>query len=334
MNAVQTVNVNRAMRLAILMWACIATWSSAWPQTPDQSDSGARGTGLAESAPSGVPAMQLNQSAPEPLIGAGDLLDVSVFGAPEYEKQVRVSGSGEISLPMVGAVHVAGLTASQAEALLAKTLADGQLFNDPRVSVFIKEYATQGVSVLGEVQKPGIYPLLGARTLFDAISAAGGTTPKAGKVVTITKRDRPQQPETVTLAFDANGGMSSNVAVHPGDTVVVTKAGIVYVVGDVRRPSGIVMENSELTVLQAIAKAEGTNPTAALANARLIRKSADGQHEIPVDLKKILQSKAPDLQLRPNDILFVPNSAAKTAGKRGIEAVLQTVTGIAIYGRY
>jgi polysaccharide export outer membrane protein len=218
--------------------------------------------------------------------------------------------------------------------VVAKKLASAGFFNDPQVSIFEREYATQGISVLGEVQKPGIYPMPGARSLFDALSAAGGTTEKAGNQVTITHRNHPEAPETVPLSYAANASAHSNVQLSPGDTVLVSKAGIVYVVGDVHKPSGIVMQNSHLTALQAIAMAEGTNPTAALNSSKLIRKTDDGRKEIPLPLKKILSAKEPDCNLQPDDIVFVPSSAAKSATRRGLEAVIQAATGVAIYRPY
>lgn len=270
---------------------------------------------------------------PEVVVSSGDLLEISVYGAPEYRYEVRVSSSGDASLPMIGNIKLAGLSTSQAESNIARSLQKHGFFNDPQVSVFVKEYATQGISVLGEVQRPGIYPLLGKRTLLDAIAAAGGTTPKAGKSVTITHRDHPERPETETLSY-VEGQTMSDRMLRPGDTVVVSKAGIVYVVGDVKEPTGIVMENSHLTVLQAIAMAHGINPTAALKSAKLIRKVNGEPQEVPIPLNTILAAKAPDLALRPDDIVFVPSSTAKTATRRGLEAIVQTVSGIAVYGRY
>jgi polysaccharide export outer membrane protein len=267
------------------------------------------------------------------LIGNGDLLQVTVYGT-DFDRQVRVSDAGEISLPLLGTARVAGLPIREAEDLVGRQLAQRGYFNDPQVSIFDREYTTQAISVLGEVQKPGIYPLPGARTLFDAISAAGGTTEKAGSQVTITHRSRPKQPEVVPLSYNGDASVSSNVQVVPGDTVVVARAGIVYVVGDVRKPSGIVMQNSHLTALQAIAMAEGTNPTAALNHAKVIRKTAGGRQEISIPLKKILAAKAPDWDLRADDILFVPSSAAKSAGRRSLEAIVQAATGAAIYHPY
>jgi len=274
------------------------------------------------------------QPAPEVLIGSGDLLEVSVLGSPDSTKQVRVGAGGEISLPLIGPVKVAGLSIVQAERAVAKLLVGGGFFADPQVSIFEKEYATQGISVLGEVQKPGIYPLMGRRTLFDAISAAGGTTPRAGNTVTITRRDVPKTPETVPLTYGPSGSQpGNNIQVMPGDTVVISKAGIVYVVGDVAKPGGFVMENAEMTVLQAIAMAQGTNRDAALDRATLIRKASNQPQETPIPLKQILAAKAPDLRLQPDDIVFVPTSAGKTAARKSLEAIVQTATGIAIYRR-
>ncbi len=264
-------------------------------------------------------------------IGVGDLLEVEVFGAPEFNKQVRVSSSGDVSLPLIGPVRLAGLSTVEAEKLVEKKLLDGGYFTDPHVSIFEKEYQTQGISVLGEVQKPGIYPMLGSHKLFDVISAAGGTTPKAGNQVTITHRDRAQPSQSLTLAGNGSDSTRNNPDVLPGDTVVVQKAGVVYVVGDVRMPGGFIMDKPELTVLQALAMAQGANPTAKLDGARLIRRNGEQRHEVPIELKKILASKAPDLNLQADDILFVPNSAAKSAMRRGLEAVVQAATGVAIY---
>jgi polysaccharide biosynthesis/export protein len=266
-------------------------------------------------------------------IGGGDLLRVSVFGASDYNHDVRVADDGSISLPLIGTVHVAGMTSREIAADLQRRLSDGGYFNNPQVDIFVKEYATQGVSVLGEVQRPGVYPLLGARTLFDLISAAQGTTQTAGDRVSVIHRDRPEHPEIVKLTYDVKDSPQSNVPVFPGDTIVVQKAGIVYVVGDVQKPSGIVMASPNLTVLQAIALAQGTNPNAALDGARIVRKTNDGQTEIPLHLKQMLAAKIPDVRLQPDDIVFVPNSMFKTGVKRGLQAAVEAVTGVVIYRR-
>ncbi|MGH9521251.1 MAG: polysaccharide biosynthesis/export family protein, partial [Terriglobales bacterium] len=200
------------------------------------------------------------------MIGSGDLLEVSIFGVPDLTRTVRVSDSGTVYLPFIDAVKVAGMTTEQAQGLIAKTYQEGKFLRDPQVSVLIKEYATQGIAVMGEVGKPGIYPLLGEVRLFDAISAAGGTTPKAGPKVTILHRGHTNEPQVITIGASGEGASQSNVALQPGDTVIVSKAGIVYVMGDVIKPGGFVMENADsLTAMQAVALAQGTTKTAALS---------------------------------------------------------------------
>jgi len=285
------------------------------------------------SAPQATPAAAQRTGSPEELlIGAGDLLDVEMYGMPDFKTEVRVNSGGEISLPMLGTVAVGGLPVEPAGKLIERQLIQMHLFNDPHVTVFVKEYATEGISVLGEVQKPGIYPLLGSRRLFDAISAAGGMTPKAGDYVLITSRNDPEHAIREPLSTGAPHSMENNVPVEYGDTIVVSKAGLVYVVGDVHQPGGFVMENDRtITVLQALALAQGANPNAALNAAKLIRKTPAGPKEDPLPLKKILAAKAPDLQLQPDDILFVPGSAGLSAAKRGAEAIVQMATGVAVW---
>ncbi len=276
------------------------------------------------------------EDAAEVIIAGGDLLDMSLFGTDfgcGGQKDVceaRVSASGTIVLPLIGQVKVGGLTVAKAERVIAERLSEGKFFNNPQVTILQKEYASQGISVLGEVQKPGTYPLLGPHTLLQAISAAGGTTVKAGNDVLIIHSDSPNQSQH----GDLSSLIKSNTQLMPGDTVVVSKAGIVYVVGDVRQPSGIVMGNSGLTILKAIAMAQGTNPNASLKDAQLIRNTPQGRQQIPISINKILSNKAHDLELQPEDILFIPNSVAKSATKRSLEAILQTATGVAIYGRF
>jgi polysaccharide export outer membrane protein len=275
--------------------------------------------------------IETERDAPETLIGAGDLLRISVFGVKDLDVDARVSPRGSVSVPLIGNVQVAGLTTDEAQAVIEKRLIAGQFMLHPEVSVFEKEYATQGVSVLGEVEKPGIYPLLGSHGLFDILSMAGGTTPKTGPTVTITHRDRPNDPVQVQLAHIGKSG-DADTGILPGDSVFVSKAGIVYIVGDVRNPSGVVIENgSDMTVLKAIAIAGGVNPTASVNSAKLIRRTPNGPEETSIPLKKIFAAKATDLKLQPEDIVFIPSSAAKSVGRRGLEAVLQAATGVAIY---
>ena len=265
-------------------------------------------------------------------IGPGDLIEASIYGVSDFKQEGRVSDSGEVTLPLIGVLHLGGLTVDDAQAKVTQALVTRGYFRDPHVTILIKDFASQGISVMGEVERPGVYPAMSTRRLYDLFSLAGGFTPKAGKTVMITHRDHPTEQETVSLTGDPAKSMTSNVAVYPGDTIVVSKAGIVYVVGDVGRPGGFVMENGEkMTVLQAIAMAQGVNRTAAVGSARLIRRSSGKPEEIKVQLKGIMSAKADDVDLMPEDILFIPGSMAKNAMRRGLESALQIATSAAIY---
>lgn len=264
-------------------------------------------------------------------IGAGDLLEMNVLQTPELSGKLRVSNRGDVFLPLLGTLHVEGLTAEQAQCLIRQKLKDGDFMKDPQVTVFISEYATQGVSVLGEVRKPGIYPSFGSHRLLDYLSLAEGLTPLAGAQISITRAGHPEARQRVKVIAGATPQPEANPEIGPGDAIFVERAGVVYVVGDVARPGGFPMDhNGHLSVLQAIALAQGLNGTAAKSASVLIRTTPRGRQEIPLNLKKVLASKATDLELEDNDILFIPTSAASRALK-GISAVLPTAAAASIY---
>jgi polysaccharide biosynthesis/export protein len=261
-------------------------------------------------------------------IGVGDLVEITVYDVPDLTTKTRISSTGDIYIPLIGATHVAGLTTEQAEQLIQTRLAT--YLKDPYVSIFVAEYASQGASMLGEVSKPGVYPVIGEQHLFDLISAAGGLTEKSGHSISVTHRSDPDKPVTLPISRNLSDDPDSNVRVFPGDTVIVRKADIVYVVGDVGRPSGLLMDSSGLTVLQALALAGGTSRTAKLNGTRILHKGPGGMVETPVELKKILRAKSPDVSLAANDILIVPSSAGKILAGRTLEAALQAATLVSV----
>ncbi|HEV2115229.1 MAG TPA: polysaccharide biosynthesis/export family protein [Terriglobales bacterium] len=293
------------------------------PRIPGQPEQAASAPASPSTAAEAIPM--------ETQIGPGDLVKVSVLGAPDYDQDVRVSGSGDASLALIGPVHIAGLTTDQAQQLIREKLKAGGYFNDPQVAVFEKEYATQGVSVLGEIQHPGVYPILGPHRLFDVLSLGGGTTQLAGQAITVTHRRTPSHPETVYFSNNPKTDAKANVEIYPGDTVVVSKAGVVYIVGQVNRPSGVVLNSSGITVMQAIAMAEGVKPGASMNNAKIIRRSEGGPKEIRVELKKMFAGKSPDLKLQAEDILFVPTSTAKNIGVQTLDGIVRLTTAVAVY---
>lgn len=276
----------------------------------------------------------IDRSASAIRIGPGDLLELKVFGAPELGSTVRVSGAGEINVALIGTIKTAGLTPEQAQTEIERRFRDGGYLRDPHVDILVKEFASQGISVLGEVTHPGLYPLLGSPRLLDAIAAAGGTTARAGKTVLVTRRNDLDAPQKVLLSLNAEQVSTHDIELRPGDTVVVSRTGIVYVSGDVHTPGGFVMDQNEnLTVLQALALAQGLNPTASLGRVRIIRRHAGTLKEIPVALKEIMEAKSPDIELQDADVLFVPSSTSKSAARRSLESIVQVATGLAIYRR-
>jgi len=287
----------------------------------------------------------------ESRIGPDDLLNISVFEAPEMNSTVRVSANGEISLQLLGAVHAAGLTPKELESVLQGFLRRTYM-KDPHVGVFVQELQSHSISVVGAVKMPGVFQIRGTKTVIEVLSLAQGLADDAGDTVLIqrgaeytqlgnssgsqpTAQDKNSAIEEINLKKLLDSADSAlNVPVRPGDIVKVPRAGIVYVVGEVQKPGGFVLQNNEnISVLQALALAEGPTHTSAISRARIIRTDpASGKRtEIPMNLGRIFSGKAPDTFLQPKDIVFVPNSAAKSILYRSSEAAVQTAAGVAIY---
>jgi len=303
-------------------------------------------------------------------IGFDDVLDVNVFEAQELNRQVRVSSAGDISLPLLESVHVAGLTPRELELVLQELLRRTYM-KDPHVSVFVREMQSHPVSVLGAVRKPGVFQVRGSKTLLEILSLAEGLADDAGETVIIMRGAGLQndassgaaEPSTTAKenAIEGNAAANDvnknafpaenivpvnlkdlldsssahqNPMVNPGDIVKVLRAGIVYVVGEVQRPGGFAMKSNEkMSVLQIIALSGGLTRTASKASARIIRtdERTGERAQTPIDLGKILSGKVPDPMLESKDIVFVPNSAAKTTFSRGMEAATQTLAGLLIF---
>jgi polysaccharide biosynthesis/export protein len=263
-------------------------------------------------------------------LGAGDLIEITVFGVPDLTTKGRISSSGEIYLPLIDYVHVADLTIDEAQEMIEKRLEDGGFVRGPHVSIFVDESASQAIMMVGEVLRPGPYPAIGERRLYDMISLAGGLTDKAGRAVTIEHRGDPDHKVIVQLSMNLADDTQNNVEVQPGDTIIVSRAGIIYVVGDVGHPSGFLIEDNSLTVLKALALAGGSTRTSALNKTRILRQTPSGVQEIPVPLKKVLYAKAPDIPLVRGDVLFVPGSAPKAAAYQTAQAALSISTALAV----
>jgi polysaccharide export outer membrane protein len=311
---IQSARSVRAWQRAAAIWCCLAVICCAISRAQSSQVAVHSVTAADQSALS---------------IGAGDLLDLSVYHVPELLLKVRVDSNGYVSLPLIGDIRISGLTVRDAQLRIAHKLVDLDLVKKPQVSLFVEEFATEGITVYGEVTSPGIYPLLGPHTLYDAISAAGGLTVKAGHTVTVMHAGKPNSEEVISLPADGTPG-KADVMLSPGDTVVVSKTGVVYVMGEVNKPGAFLMENNTtMSLLKALALAGSATKVASLKHVYIIRKGDDGMTEMEVRLDKLNRS-VPDVQLRAEDIVFVPLSNIKNYGAMGLQGALQA----AVYSLY
>lgn len=266
------------------------------------------------------------------LISRGDLVALTVYGEPDQSQTVRVTDSGDIPLLMGGSVKIAGLTPEQASAAVAEHLKQANILLNPRVSILVQEYSTQGASVIGQVVRPGVVPINTPRRVIDVIALAGGLDTVADRHVTIQRGSNPAIRITVFISNDPNIALDGNYAmVYPGDTVVVPRGGIVYVLGDVGRAGGYVMQNEgQMTALQAVSIASGVPNDAAQAHTRLLRKVNGKYVESQLDLKNMEKGKVPDVQLMADDVIYVPFSYGRHI-LLGAGSILPAAASAAIY---
>lgn len=285
------------------------------------------------------------------VLGPDDQIVIRALHAEEIsDKPFRVESDGYLNLPLIGRVQGSGKSVSALEAELQKRL--GAYYLNPQVTVTVTEFRSQPVSILGAVANPGVQQLQGHKTLLQVISAAGGLKPDAGQVVQITRRMEWGRIPLADAHDDPSGEFSiaevrlrnlldsrdptQNIEIRPDDVISVPQGSIVYVIGEVKKPGGFVVgTRANITVLEALSMAEGLGARAAAGRARILHSpdGADGGNrtEVPINLTRIMAGKAPDVVLQPADILVVPNSAAKSATIRSIEAAIQIGTGLAIW---
>jgi polysaccharide biosynthesis/export protein len=289
--------------------------------------------------------------AREVSVGTGDLLHIEVFDVPELTRDVRVGDTGEFSYPLIpGRISAVGLTPYQLEEKMQRLLIENGLVTHPQVSVFVKEQNSQGVSVVGAIQKPMVYQIVRPTTLLEILSNAGGISEDAGSTVIITRAANASDategsnasspaPQIITIRLQdllESGDPVYNVPVYGGDVVSLPKAGIVYVTGaGVSQPGGYVLQShgDQITALRAIALAHGMSGFARANDAVIFRPNpATGKNDIiPVHLGKIQNRKVEDVPMRAKDILYVPDSAGRKILARGAEAAVSVGTGLAIY---
>jgi polysaccharide biosynthesis/export protein len=307
--------------------------------------------------PLGFAGLYADQAAPADrgyILGPDDGVSIHVSDLPELDSKVlgviRLDHQGNIRLPLAGRIHASGLSVETLEKEIAKRLTG--IMNDPEVTVSIAEYRSHPVSVLGAVKNPGVYQVTGPKTLFEVLSLAGGLNPDASKRVKITRPLSSGPLPLPNASPDSTGAYrvaelndrsvmeaknpEENIVVLSNDVITVPKADLVYVVGAVHKSGGFPLnEKEQISVLQAVSLAEGLDKVASAKGARILRQSRAGgeRTEMAVNVERILDGRAPDVALQANDILFIPNSVAKSASLRVFEAAIQAGTGMAIWGR-
>jgi polysaccharide export outer membrane protein len=285
-------------------------------------------------------------------LGPGDEIVVWARDAAEIpQRPIKIENDGSISIPLAGRLQAAGLTISQLEAALVERLKEQIL--QPQVTVNVTDFRSQPVSVIGAVNKPGVLQLQGRKSLFEMLSMAEGLRQDAGHSVKVTRRiDRWGRLPLSSAKDDPTGQFSvatvnlksimearnpeENIQIKPDDVISVPRAEMVYVIGEVKKSGGFVLnEHENISVLQALSLAEGLNHTASAKNSKILRPKAGSSEriEIAVDVNRILSGKGEDVRLNAEDILFIPNSAARSAGIRALETAIQMGTGFVIWRR-
>ena len=284
------------------------------------------------------------------VLGPDDLFTIQVLNAEEFKEKVpfRVDSDGNVNVPLIGRVRAAGLSISQFESEVARGLQ--AYYIHPQVAVSIVEFHGRPISVLGAVDKPGIQYLRGGEKLVEVIAHAGGPRADAGRTVTVSRRkeygkipvpNATEDPalQLSTVELDLNeliGGNNAllNISIEPHDVVTVSRADMVYVLGEVMKSGAFVVNNrEEISVLRALAMAGGLSRTASAGSARILRRIPNEQHrqEIIVNLGRVVKSKDPDMILRSEDILYVPGSTTKKVALRTIEAAVGVGSSLAVW---
>jgi polysaccharide biosynthesis/export protein len=273
----------------------------------------------------------LSVSPPQLVIANGDSIRVEVFEIEKYNYTPRVDAEGQIAIPLVDSVKVAGLTATEAEKLVADRLEERGMVKNPHVHVTLVDQPSQTITISGEVYKPGVFPAYGAKTLIGGISLAGGLKDTASRNVTLL-RPTTGQTYVINLGDDPKTALAANIPLFKGDTVIVGVAGFVYVVGAVKN-SGVyrLKSSSSTTLRQAIAMAGGTGYEARLNKTVIIRNDDGRQTEIPFPINKNVSKPLDDITLESNDIVYVPTNTTKAAVKGGGVSIAAILASAALY---
>jgi polysaccharide biosynthesis/export protein len=260
------------------------------------------------------------------IIASGDLLQLQVFATPELSGPIRVDQFGNLNLALGGSLHVTGMTAAEASEAIEDRLKSSRIMRDPHVSVAVTQYNSQIVTVVGEVKKPGATFLYGSQSLYDVLGAAGGVTNSAGGTITISHYNDPSPPQVIPIHTPNYSAVEHTTHIRRGDTVVVSQADVVYVIGAVNKQGAIPMPNgAPLSLLNVVSLSSGLTLIAATSKAAIVRQGPNGVIKtVNVDLKRVMQRKDPDILMEASDILVVPVSTGKYLGQLVLPSVAST----------
>jgi polysaccharide biosynthesis/export protein len=266
----------------------------------------------------------------EILLGQGDVITVRVYASTiDYSPTVRVALDGTIQLPLIGGIRVDGLSTHQAEDLIAHRLADAGMYRDPQVSIQLIDSPNEIVTVTGEMH--GVFPVAGGKRLYDVLSLAGGLPPTASHMIII---NRPGLTEPIVIDLGTDPAISSfaNVPIFPRDTIVISRVGVVYLLGAFKNQGAIpIQQDSALTLMELTALGGGAGFEGRYEDLRLIRTSGTTRTVVKLDLKKIMRGQAPDPLLQADDIVFLPTNIFKAAIKDGGIGTLLGIVSILLF---
>ena len=265
-------------------------------------------------------------------IRPGDIVEVQVFDAPEYSVRMPVSPGGEIAIPYAGLFHIEGMTSIEAAPAIARLFVKQQILRDPHVIVTTEQFG-YNVTVMGEVKSPGIYALAGKKRLIDMLTEAGGVSDRAGHVIEIFPSGSMKNPQTILWDPTLRENDNAELEIKTGETILVSRCGVVYVGGNVTRPGAFPLcESNHTTLTEVIALAQGTKPSSWSQRTLLLRASPGGTRVVQkVRLEDVLRGRAVDITMQPDDILFIPPSVLKAASKTALTAAVGFATQAYFY---
>jgi polysaccharide export outer membrane protein len=264
----------------------------------------------------------------DPKLAPGDLIQIHVFEQTDYNPEVRLGADGSALLPLIGTVNFDGLTITQAERFIEQRLKDAEIYRNPQVTIQLVEGPNQVTTVVGEVH--AVVPIIGSRRLLDVLATAGGLPATASHVITISRPGVPE-PLVVDLGTDPLHSGLANIPIFAGDTIIISRIGVVYMMGAFKSPGVISLtQYAPLTLMEATAISGGLNFSGKFDDVRLIRTVGDHRTVVKLDIQRVLHGKDADPILQANDIVFIPDSAIKASISNGSLGTLLGIVSLLI----